>query len=551
MRISRLPAAGLAFGVAVLLCAPAAAQCPGTEDSFEDNDDCSTPWLLAAGNYPGLYTELEVADQDYFQFSVPAGMTLAATADFIDAGGDLDLRLWDVGCLTQLDGSFSVTDQEAVTYINNTGASVDVVLQAYIWSGDPNGCNVYDLDVQVVTNACPGTDDAFEDNDDCSTPWLLSAGSYPGLYTEMNTLDPDYFQISVPANNRVDVTVTLNPALADIDIELFDLGCSTSLDLASTANGVEVASWVNTTGGSFDVVANVHVWAFAGSTCGDYSMDISIYPDPCLTGADDGLEDNDDCGSAITGVNGSNPGLFVSKYDLDYYAYTLNDGDSIDVNAFFAHANGDVDIILYDAGVCGGGLGSGLTQGSSVTDDEVLTYTNATGGVQSVVLEVNIWSNSAFDCNSYDLDVAVNGGQGPIGTSYCGPANLNSSGGPALISAFGLTSVANNDVRLDAAGMATSQFGYFINGTVQGFVLPPGSQGNLCLSGGIGRHNANVLNSGATGEFSLQLNLNLVPTPGGDVAINPGETWYWQAWFRDVNPGNTSNFTDGICITFS
>jgi hypothetical protein len=28
-----------------------------------------------------------------------------------------------------------------------------------------------------------------------------------------------------------------------------------------------------------------------------------------------------------------------------------------------------------------------------------------------------------------------------------------------------------------------------------------------------------------------------------------GETWSFQAWFRDVNPGVTSNFTDGVAVT--
>ena len=138
-----------------------------------------------------------------------------------------------------------------------------------------------------------------------------------------------------------------------------------------------------------------------------------------------------------------------------------------------------------------------------------------------------------------------------IGTSYCGPANLNSSGQAAIITAFGSTDASANNVRLDAAQMATNQFGYFINSMTQGFTQPPGSQGNLCVGGAIGRHTTAVMSTGAAGEFSLQLDLTDIPTPGGPVSINAGESWYWQAWFRDANPGNTSNFTDGVCITFN
>ena len=32
--------------------------------------------------------------------------------------------------------------------------------------------------------------------------------------------------------------------------------------------------------------------------------------------------------------------------------------------------------------------------------------------------------------------------------------------------------------------------------------------------------------------------------------IQPGNTWNFQLWFRDQNPGTTSNTTDGVSILF-
>ena len=167
--------------------------------------------------------------------------------------------------------------------------------------------------------------------------------------------------------------------------------------------------------------------------------------------------------------------------------------------------------------------------------------TSTTSFIGGLGLTDGIWG-AAFQVNPSGGDL--------IGTNYCGPANLNSSGQPAVISAFGHTDVVKNQVRLDAAQMPTHQFGYFVNSMTQGFSSPPGSQGNLCVSGAIGRHTAGVQSTGAAGEFSLQLDLTDIPTPGGQVAIQAGETWYWQAWFRDANPSSTSNFTDGLCVTF-
>ena len=141
----------------------------------------------------------------------------------------------------------------------------------------------------------------------------------------------------------------------------------------------------------------------------------------------------------------------------------------------------------------------------------------------------------------------------PLGTNYCGPANLNSTGQSALISAFGCDCVSSNNVTLTADQMPANQSGYFLNSQTKGFVpFVGGSQGNLCLAGSIGRYNrpGEILRSGDGGTFSLVLDLTDTPQPTGSVSIMPGETWNFQAWFRDMNPGPTSNFTDGISITF-
>ena len=144
------------------------------------------------------------------------------------------------------------------------------------------------------------------------------------------------------------------------------------------------------------------------------------------------------------------------------------------------------------------------------------------------------------------LDVRFDGGA--IGTNYCG-ANVNSTGTAAFISATGSDAVIDNDLTLHMNDVPMNQFGYFINGLAQGFVPNPGgSAGNLCISGAIGRHSAQAANSGTSGSISVGIDLTAIPRPsGGPVAVQPGETWYFQGWFRD---SGTSNFTDGIAITF-
>ncbi|MCP3919374.1 MAG: hypothetical protein GY711_27875 [bacterium] len=133
-----------------------------------------------------------------------------------------------------------------------------------------------------------------------------------------------------------------------------------------------------------------------------------------------------------------------------------------------------------------------------------------------------------------------------VSPNYCVATN-NSTGVPARVEAFGTPVVAFNNVHLRALDLPTNEFGYFLASAMPGFVpLFGGSAGNLCLALPIVRFNqppgGAILNSGAAGSFAFRPDLTLLP-PG--VVFAPGETWHFQAWFRD---GATSNTTDGIAV---
>lgn len=141
-----------------------------------------------------------------------------------------------------------------------------------------------------------------------------------------------------------------------------------------------------------------------------------------------------------------------------------------------------------------------------------------------------------------------------IGTNYCGPANANSTGMSARITAVGSPNVAANDVTIVSSQLPQFSFGFSIISSSTGFVMNPGgSAGNLCLSGSVGRYvgPGQIMNSGVAGQLTLPLNLNQTPQPNGLIAIQPGQTWSFQTWFRDSVSGTpTSNFTDGITVNF-
>jgi hypothetical protein len=137
------------------------------------------------------------------------------------------------------------------------------------------------------------------------------------------------------------------------------------------------------------------------------------------------------------------------------------------------------------------------------------------------------------------------------GANYCN-ANPNSTGQTGELILSGTSSVAANNLRLNAYRLPNAAFGYFIASRFTGFVPNAGGgMGNICLGAPIGRAvGGGILNTGGSGSFGILANLAAIPQPaGGPVAGMPGETWNFQAWHRDSVGGvATSNLTNASQI---
>lgn len=149
----------------------------------------------------------------------------------------------------------------------------------------------------------------------------------------------------------------------------------------------------------------------------------------------------------------------------------------------------------------------------------------------------------------------------PLGFNYCS-SNSNSTGAVATLTAFGSAVVSDDQFALEAGALPANTFGLFLCSRSQATVpLAGGSQGVLCLGGQIGRFNAQVGQASSAGVYTMctqgcapgqSFSLSAVPQQNGTVAIQPGETWSFQFWFRDTVPVGvaTSNFTDGFQVSF-
>ena len=172
---------------------------------------------------------------------------------------------------------------------------------------------------------------------------------------------------------------------------------------------------------------------------------------------------------------------------------------------------------------------------------DYMSLTSTSNNILSITLEGAVANQFGFDDMTFCRKVDA-------GTNYCGPAIANSTGNPGVIIALGSDVVGDNCLILAVTDLPSDEFCYFLNSPMQGFVQPPGSVGNLCLSGNIGRHTAQAGNVGTDGTYTIQVDLNALPRPfGGDHIVMAGETWNFTNWYRD---GGTSNFTDAVSIIF-
>jgi len=140
-----------------------------------------------------------------------------------------------------------------------------------------------------------------------------------------------------------------------------------------------------------------------------------------------------------------------------------------------------------------------------------------------------------------------------VGSPICAPAPANSTGLGGFLLVAGRPERNLDNLSLFAELLPPNTFVLFLASQTAGFTPNPGgSEGNLCIGGAIGRYNApgQLRRSRADGVAYLQIDLDEVPQPSTLVSAAAGETWRFQAWYRDVVGGlNTSNFTSAVAVT--
>jgi hypothetical protein len=533
------------------------------DDAFEPNDTCAAAAPLAASTSLGLF--VTDTDPDYYILSVPANDRLVIDTLYTTGGPDAQLFLFDdAACTNQLVANYGFFGTGFISYSNDTGATADIRLKVALASGA--GCNTYDMTVSILPDIClQGTDDGFEQNDSCAAATVMIPGAHTGLY--VSHVDHDYYSINV-ADGDV-LTVDINYVVGNegrLYLTLFDdPSCANQVDSDLAYYGTGSVTWTNTTGSAVSATLLVDLGNLTG--CNFYDLNVSSSADPCLDlQNEDGFEDNDDCAGAPLVGDGLTTGLFVQKLDADFFVVSVANGATLNVSALFSHATADVELFLYEGLTGCGDQASFVAAGQSVTDDESVSWTNATGSVSNYYVQVVVFG-SAFngDCNFYDLDISgslggasepfcagdgsADAGSGPVGCPCgnnsapgAGEGCLWSGGVGATLSTSGSTLIANDDLVFTCSNARPNQPSLLVQGaTLTAF---PFKDGILCVGTPTERIEVVVLDAAGNGSTTSS-----IVTEG---AVAPGDTRYYQQWFRDpggISPcGNGSNFTGGIRI---
>ena len=120
-----------------------------------------------------------------------------------------------------------------------------------------------------------GSDDGFEPDDACASPAFIGSGSWGGLIVK--SVSSDWYNVYVPANQRIRVNISFTHAYGDIDMQMFD-GCGALLGSSTGTGDGESIDYFNT-GAAKNV--RIHVYLFS-DTRNAYGMSVAVENFPNL-----------------------------------------------------------------------------------------------------------------------------------------------------------------------------------------------------------------------------------------------------------------------------
>lgn len=190
--------------------------------------------------------------------------------------------------------------------------------------------------------ACDGsggtcTDDGREDDD---TPATARAASGT-VMAQICAGDVDHHRISANRGDRVEVSIAFSDAAGDLDLRLLD-SAGTILDTSAGTSDTETVEYcMGTTG---EVIAKVEGFLSAE---GPYTLTSTVTAGGCGCIDDPGEDDDTSATARPVGAGGAFDGT-ICPMDNDYVRFTVSGPANVRATIVFTHADGDLDLELFN-----------------------------------------------------------------------------------------------------------------------------------------------------------------------------------------------------------
>ncbi len=265
-------------------------------------------------------------DNDYYMIQILFGYQhVRINLTFNHSLGNVDMELLDPAAGTQLDVSNSqTTDNEFIDF----SVQYQGIYFIRVFGNDSG--NSYDLKWESSLN-----DDRMEDNDDYINASNFNPHYEPGLRILGN--DEDWFQFYLNVGDEVQVDIYFSHLEGDLDLELYDPYDSINPRLTSTSiTDNENVMFIAESSGFW----RIRVFHFSGDSNVYYDLNIWV-------NSDDWAEENDYFSQARWVTLDFYSDLKIVSYDEDWFQFYLINGDVVDVDIYFSHLDGDLNLELY------------------------------------------------------------------------------------------------------------------------------------------------------------------------------------------------------------
>ncbi|MFB6350192.1 MAG: PPC domain-containing protein [Bradymonadaceae bacterium] len=388
---------------------------PACPDQFENNDTCSKPSMCQASTAtPDNYTGLRSCsgDADWYKTCVEPGQTLTVDADFKNAGGNMDMYLWEEHADFSDETKAVASGAKVSDYSNKA--------QCYYYKvASQFGSHDYDIDVST-SSAKVCSDDGSEPNNSTSNATSMSA---PGLIAERKKCegDVDWYSVNLDSGKNFEAFIPHDSDVADLDLTLYKGSATNQVASSATKTDDESVTYKPSSSDTFYIKVDTKDRA-------RITYELLTYVDTDESGTFDAGEgqadrscpdqfENNDSGSgaeqlgvgSYSHLNVCNGQRNQTPPDADFYKIFVPRDVTLKAKATFTHGDGDIDMRMYRGSV---GSSSEVSQSPSDTSSssdnkEKIKHKNSQAGETYYIKLYAPQMAKTYTKNYYDLTLSL------------------------------------------------------------------------------------------------------------------------------------------------